>query len=165
MWCPIVISRAKWGIAKSYAFLYKLCISEWPSYAALLHTINIPDTPWCVEWCYLYFDTQSRWILPWADINRNCNIFLLFWALSNKQLLVTSGLTPAFTDFGRLPPAYIVYGFYPYQVLNIIDVSFWYKILSKVSCPLKVVVGGYRRCPDSHDLSECHHLYDLGKHI
>ncbi len=29
----------------------------------------------------------------------------------------------------------------------------------------KVVLGGYRRCPDSHDLSECHHLYDLGRHI
>ncbi len=22
----------------------------------------------------------------------------------------------------------------------------------------KVVLEGYRRCPDSHDLSECHHL-------
>ncbi len=30
---------------------------------------------------------------------------------------------------------------------------------------VKVVLGGYRRCPDSHDLSECHHLYDLGRHI
>ncbi len=26
---------------------------------------------------------------------------------------------------------------------------------------LKVVLEGYRRCPDSHDLSECHHLYDI----
>ncbi len=31
--------------------------------------------------------------------------------------------------------------------------------------PIKVVLEGYRRCPDSHDLSECHHLYDLGRHI
>ena len=29
----------------------------------------------------------------------------------------------------------------------------------------KVVLGGYPRCPDSHDLSECQHLYDLGRHI
>ncbi len=28
----------------------------------------------------------------------------------------------------------------------------------------KVVLEGYCRCPDSHDLSECHHLYDLGRH-
>ena len=30
---------------------------------------------------------------------------------------------------------------------------------------IKVVLEGYCRCPDSHDLSECHHLYDLGRHI
>ncbi len=30
---------------------------------------------------------------------------------------------------------------------------------------VKVVLEGYRRCPDSHDLSECHHMYDLGRHI
>ncbi len=30
---------------------------------------------------------------------------------------------------------------------------------------VKVALGGYRRCPDSHDLSECHHLYDLGRPI
>ncbi len=30
---------------------------------------------------------------------------------------------------------------------------------------IKVVLGGYRRCPDSHALSECHHLYELGRHI
>ncbi len=30
---------------------------------------------------------------------------------------------------------------------------------------LKVVLEGYRRCPDSHDLSECHHLHELGRHI
>ncbi len=28
----------------------------------------------------------------------------------------------------------------------------------------KLVLEGYHRCPDSHDLSECHHLYDLGRH-
>ncbi len=27
----------------------------------------------------------------------------------------------------------------------------------------KVVLEGYPRCPDSHDLNECHHLYDTGK--
>ena len=36
--------------------------------------------------------------------------------------------------------------------------------ITKISA-VKVVLGGYPRCPDSHDLSECHHLYDLGKHI
>ncbi len=29
---------------------------------------------------------------------------------------------------------------------------------------IKVVLQGYPRCPDSHDLSECHHVYDLVKH-
>ncbi len=28
-----------------------------------------------------------------------------------------------------------------------------------------MVLEGYRSCPDSHDLSECHHLYDLARHI
>ena len=29
----------------------------------------------------------------------------------------------------------------------------------------KVVLGGYPRCPDNHDLSKCHRLYDLGRHM
>ena len=29
---------------------------------------------------------------------------------------------------------------------------------------LKVVLGGSPRCPDNHDLSEWHRLYDLGRH-
>ncbi len=29
----------------------------------------------------------------------------------------------------------------------------------------KVVLEGYRRCPDSYDMSECHLLYDLGRHM
>ena len=28
-----------------------------------------------------------------------------------------------------------------------------------------MVLEGYHRCPDSHDLGECHHLDDLGRHI
>ncbi len=28
-----------------------------------------------------------------------------------------------------------------------------------------MVLEGYHRCPDSHDLSECHHLYDFGRHL
>ncbi len=39
---------------------------------------------------------------------------------------------------------------------------------SNLSIPchgFKVVLEAYCRCPDSHDLSECHHLYDLGRHI
>ncbi len=30
---------------------------------------------------------------------------------------------------------------------------------------VKVVLEGCCRCPDSHDLSAYHHLYDLGRHI
>ncbi len=29
----------------------------------------------------------------------------------------------------------------------------------------KVVLGGCPSCPDNHDLSKCHCLYDLGRHI
>ena len=29
---------------------------------------------------------------------------------------------------------------------------------------IKVVLQGYPRCPESYDLSECQHLYDLGRH-
>ncbi len=32
-------------------------------------------------------------------------------------------------------------------------------------CFIKVVLEGYPRCPNSHDLSECHHPYGLGRHI
>ena len=31
-------------------------------------------------------------------------------------------------------------------------------------CHFKVVLGGSPRCPDNHDLSKCHRLYDLGRH-
>ncbi len=31
--------------------------------------------------------------------------------------------------------------------------------------PIKVVLGGYPRCPDDHDLSKCLHLYDLAGHV
>ncbi len=48
---------------------------EWPSFAALLHTINIPPVTQCITRYTLYFDTQLHGILPWADINRNGNIF------------------------------------------------------------------------------------------
>ncbi len=46
-------------------------------------------------------------------------------------------------------------------------IALQYLKLKKVHCLyiFKVVLGGYPRCPDSHDLSECHHLYDLGKQI
>ncbi len=43
----------------------------------------------------------------------------------------------------------------------------YFKILFRdpsLSYEIKVVLEGYRRCPDSHDPSECHHLYDLGRH-
>ncbi len=32
------------------------------------------------------------------------------------------------------------------------------------ACFCMVVLQGYPMCPDRHDLSECHHLYDLGRH-
>ena len=35
----------------------------------------------------------------------------------------------------------------------------------KLQLVLKVVLGGSPRCPDNHDLSKCHPLYDLGRHI
>ncbi len=34
-----------------------------------------------------------------------------------------------------------------------------------ISNSLKVVLGGCPRCPDNHDLSKCHRLYDLGRYI
>ncbi len=30
---------------------------------------------------------------------------------------------------------------------------------------VKVVLEGYCRSPDSHDLSECHHMYDFVRHV
>ncbi len=30
---------------------------------------------------------------------------------------------------------------------------------------IKVVLRGYPRCPNNHDLSECHHPYGLGRYI
>ncbi len=40
----------------------------------------------------------------------------------------------------------------------------WCKIQFASLSQLTVVLEGYCRCPDSHDLSECHHPYDLGRH-
>ncbi len=52
--------------------------------------------------------------------------------------------------------------------LSIIEnqLQFCSKVIhNSVQLVLKVVLEGYCRCPDSHDLSECHHLYDLGRHV
>ncbi len=37
--------------------------------------INIPPAPLCTTRYTRYFDTKLHGILPWADINRNCNTF------------------------------------------------------------------------------------------
>ncbi len=38
--------------------------------------LPIRHAPWCAARYTRYFDTKLHWILPWADINRNCNTFL-----------------------------------------------------------------------------------------
>ncbi len=38
----------------------------------------IPPALWWTAMCTRYFDTKLHGILPWADINRNCNTFLLY---------------------------------------------------------------------------------------
>ncbi len=39
-------------------------------------------------------------------------------------------------------------------------------LYTQLACrKFKVVLEGCFRCPDSHDLSAYHHLYDLGRHI
>ncbi len=30
---------------------------------------------------------------------------------------------------------------------------------------MKVVLGGFLKCPHNHDLSKCHCLYDFGRHM
>ncbi len=61
------------------------------------------------------------------------------------------------------PPASAVEG-----IKSVPSVSVRLCVCSSVSMVcnewFKVVLEGYRRCPDSQDLSECHHLYDLGRH-
>ncbi len=42
----------------------------------LIHLV-IQPSPWCTATCIRYFDTKLHGILPWADINRNCNTFLV----------------------------------------------------------------------------------------
>ncbi len=43
--------------------------------------------------------------------------------------------------------------------------SLYFKTFFRGNSVIKVVLGGYPRCPDNHDLSKCHHLYDFGRHI
>ncbi len=43
----------------------------------LSSNFNILPAPWCIARCTPYFDTQLHGILPWADINRNYNIFFV----------------------------------------------------------------------------------------
>ena len=78
MWCPIEFCRAKWGRAKSYAFISKVLVSGCPSYDTILHWITIPSAPWCITtWTRLYHctDTKLDGTLSWADNNRNGNRF------------------------------------------------------------------------------------------
>ncbi len=60
-------------------------------FSALLHIINIPPAPWCITRCALYFDTQLDWILPWADINRNGNIFFHEFTAHSSKKAVSQG--------------------------------------------------------------------------
>ncbi len=38
-----------------------------------------------------YFDTKLHWMLPWADINRNCNTFLSPCPINHKENLYIVG--------------------------------------------------------------------------
>ncbi len=78
MWCPVEFCNAKQGRAKTYTFIYKMWVSEWPSYGTLLHWFTIPPVPWCIARLYLYIHTKLDGILSWADINKNGNRFFEF---------------------------------------------------------------------------------------
>ncbi len=86
MWCPIEFCKAKWGRAKSYAFICKVLVSEWPSYDTILHWITIPPVPWWIARLYLYTDTKLDEILSWADINRNGNRFFVYQGVSGSMI-------------------------------------------------------------------------------
>ncbi len=87
MWCHIVICKGITKSGESCTFLYKMQGSEWLSCSALLHMINIPPALWCIARCTQYFDTKLHGILPWADINRNGNIFFLVRSWFPQTLL------------------------------------------------------------------------------
>ena len=65
------------NIHKEYV---SLIIGLYKNNGSVLHVairlLHIPPASWCVARCTLYFDTHLHGILPWADINRNGNIFL-----------------------------------------------------------------------------------------
>ncbi len=85
VWCHIVICKGSTKSGESYTIQNQIEDSEWPSFAALLHIINIPPAPWCIARCTLYFDTELHGILPWADINRNGNIFLIHMGSGDRK--------------------------------------------------------------------------------
>ena len=74
-WCHTAICKGSTKSGESYTILFKMEDCKWPSFAALLHIINITHPPWCITRCTLYFDTQLNGILLWADINRNRTIY------------------------------------------------------------------------------------------
>ena len=63
--------------------LHMICHTHLSS-PKMFNIINIPAAPWCTTRCTQYFDTELLGILPWADINGNCNIFFeTFYILSS----------------------------------------------------------------------------------
>ncbi len=69
---------------------------------------------------------------------------------------------------GEVLPVLICYlekgqGFIFNNQCNYFTTTAYFQLL--FSSQFKVKPGESPRCPDNHDLSKCHHLYDLGRHI
>ncbi len=47
------------------------------SFCTLLHPLNKPHMPWYTVRWQMCLGIKLSWIWSWADINRNCNIFLV----------------------------------------------------------------------------------------
>ena len=77
--------------------------------------------------------------------------------MSNMAILITFCVKDYAILFWEITLEYRM-GFSPgnFFAISFLDISLFY---------FKVVLEGYCRCPDSHNPSECHNLYDLGRHM
>ncbi len=145
-----ILQTAPWGLhyvvrTRSFRTIEKMYIDqEW----YLSRQAQVPICGWLMA-------------IPWCVTLSGCRGWLL--RCSNYFLYGDLGLFRIFPkELGM---------FHSLKKLELlveldIDLSIWYNtLLFECMWFTTVVLECYRRCPDSHDPSECHHLYDLGRHI
>ncbi len=108
-----------------------------------------------------------------ASLNSWSWPFFLFWSFSRVPPKdgLHSRMPSSFAQFGKRK--WDFFFIYIRFILDLWDVEYLHSNIFKTNymantrstfMTIKVVLGGCPRCPDNHELSKCHRLYDLGRH-